>query len=85
MSTEEYQHKFAVQAIPGLEGPPIVFSEEAYSTIETAVKKSGFNGRYLVHFSELPDYIGFVLEMDEIPKPRVWKKLAIIEPKEINY
>jgi hypothetical protein len=76
MSTEEYQHKFKVHAIPGFKELPEDLSAEAYSAIEKAVKKSGFGGRYLITFSEFPDQTGFVLEMDRLPTRREMNKLS---------
>ncbi|HJW96620.1 MAG TPA: hypothetical protein VJ485_00480 [archaeon] len=85
MSVEEYQHKFAVQSIPGLEELPKDISEEACSAIENAVKKSRFSGRYLINFSELPDHTGFVLEMDKPPTRRELNRLSALKLKETYY
>ena len=82
MSTEEYQHKFAV----------VSFQEKAqahltdFEYIERIVKESGFKGRHLVHFTNIPEvYRGFVLETDIMPTEKEFKRLGALGLKEINY
>lgn len=80
MSTEEYLHKFAVTPL----------QEELHHTnfgyIERTVKESGFKGRYLVHFTNIPEvYHGFVLETDIMPTKKEFKRLGALGLKEINY
>ena len=81
MSTEEYQHKFAVVSSPENADP----KKADFEHIERIVRESGFGGRYLVQFSKLPGYIGLVLETDRMPTKKEFKKLDMLGLKEISY
>ncbi|MCJ7816594.1 MAG: hypothetical protein MUP55_01935 [Candidatus Aenigmarchaeota archaeon] len=82
MSTEEYQHKFAVASLQEKAQAHIT----DFEYIERIVKKSGFKGRYLVHLTNIPEvYHGFVLETDMMPTKKQFKKLDALRLKAINY
>jgi len=81
MSVEEYQHKFAVGSLEGKTQAHIT----DFEFIERKVKESGFNGRYLVHITDIPSYHGFVLEMDIMPTKRELKKLDALGLRQISY
>lgn len=82
MSTEEYQHKFAVGSLQGRTQAHIT----DFEFIERKFKESGFKGRYLVHLTNIPGvYQGFVLETDRMPIQKELKRLDALGLRQINY